>query len=130
MHPLFDNDEHLLPMKILIVEDDAEVRDVLKLALSPHHFVIEASNAIEGVKRHESENLDLILTDLSMPGMSGVELIKQIRKTDEIIPILAISGINSQLRLADQAGADASLMKPFTLSQLLQTVEQLLPSRD
>ena len=117
-------------MKILVVEDDAEVREVLILALSPHYSVIEASNAMEGAKKHDTDRPDIIITDMSMPGISGVELIKQIRKTDQAVPILAISGINSQLRLADQAGADASLMKPFTLSQLLQTVDQLLPQKD
>lgn len=127
MHPLFDNGEHLLPMKILIVEDAAVVRAVLRMTLPPDFSVIEASNAAEGAEQHAKEKPDLIITDLSMPGVSGLDLIKQIRMSDPVVPIIAISGVKSLLRIADLAGADATISKPVSPSHLLAIVNQLLP---
>jgi two-component system response regulator PilR (NtrC family) len=72
------------PSKILVVDDEAPLRELLKRGLSQlgNYFVEVASNGAEAVEKIEKEVFDIILTDLKMPGMDGLELLKTIRGQD------------------------------------------------
>jgi len=117
------------PKRILIVDDDADVRTILRDFLSSicQFDVSEASNGKEALEvLHPSH--DLVVTDLSMPVMGGVELIRRIRAHPDVadIPILAVSGLpgsNKQTLL--EVGASAFLPKPVRLAELQDTIRGL-----
>ena len=118
--------------KILLVDDDALVRDSLAIALeSAGYEVVPAVNGDEGLKALASETFDLVVLDMLMPEREGIETIREIRQTGQLVPVLAISGGDKTgwsdfLRMASALGANDTLAKPFTASELLRRVERLL----
>ena len=118
--------------RILVIDDDeyfrATVRDCL-LALG--HEVIEADDGQKGLNSHAAGGLDLVITDLVMPGKEGIETIIELRKRDPGVLILAMSagGIaraSDYLRIASKVGADRVLEKPFSAADLAEAVGVLL----
>lgn len=119
---------------ILIIDDDASIRGVLRTALErAGHRVEQAADGAEGVLRYRAAPADLVITDVFMPGQDGIETIQQLREEFPDCRILAISGgsvtgANATLTDAKLFGADATLAKPFSLSQLTSAVDGLLPA--
>ncbi|MGI8907041.1 MAG: response regulator [Candidatus Sumerlaeaceae bacterium] len=119
---------------ILVVEDDVDVVEVVRLVLGTKGYQITtATNGDEGLAALEQFRPDLIITDLRMPGMSGMEFIKQVRAKPEIadLPILVISSLGAQVDKPDEfwsvgLGSDDFLAKPFDPLGLLGRVEYLL----
>ena len=113
---------------VLVVEDDGALRQVLADALQIENYrVIQACNATDGFRAAGGEHPDLILLDLSLPGRSGIELLKQIKcaaPTNEI-PVLIMSGYALVLASGAVRAADGTLAKPFDLSDLLDIVDLL-----
>lgn len=119
--------------RILIIEDDDLLRDVLAKALEQvGHVVFQATNGQEGITMFRANPADLVLTDLVMPVQEGVETIQQLRRQNRTLPIIAMSGgvPNSRLYLsiAGGIGAQRVLAKPFTPQRLLEVVNEILPS--
>ncbi len=120
--------------RILIVEDEADVVELIKVVLSTRGYeVIPTYNGEDGLEAATTERPDLIITDLKMPGMSGMEFIKRVRANPEIAetPILVVSSLGSQVNKPDEfwtvgLGADDFLSKPFDPLGLLGRVEYLL----
>jgi DNA-binding response OmpR family regulator len=88
----------------------------------------------EALKIWYNGSFDLVITDLVMPNSDGLELICEIRRQHSAVKIIAISGGGSLdsahfLAIAKKLGADYSLLKPFTLGQILETVQLALPGR-
>ena len=116
---------------ILVVDDDYQfceyICDVLKMA---GYAVLVASDVESGKVQYRFRHPDLILTDLSMPGQEGGELIDHIREKEKDRPIIAMSGgyrhADHNLEMAEMLGANAVLGKPFSNSDLLATIEGLL----
>jgi len=117
---------------ILLVDDDSLVRDSLAIALEEAgHRVVAAANGDEGLKALAAEAFDLIVLDMLMPEREGIETIRDLRKFNKVIPVLAISGGDKTgwsdfLRMASALGANDTLAKPFTASELIRRVERLL----
>lgn len=118
---------------ILVVDDDAQLRRFIVELLEGEGFVvIQAPDGETGVKLFREHGPDLILTDIVMPDGEGIELIQTIGASTQRRPIVAMSGGGAlkfgadYLRMARLLGADAALQKPFTGTQLLQTVDGLL----
>ena len=117
---------------ILLVDDDDLVRDSLAIALEDAgHQVVAATNGDEGLKALARETFDLVVLDMLMPEREGIETIREIRKTNLSIPVLAISGgdktgWSDYLRMASVLGANDTLAKPFTASELVLRVDRLL----
>ena len=94
-----------------------------------------AKNGAEGLAMMKREAFDLLITDLLMPEKDGIETIVEIRRKNERLPILAISGggkygaRDELLRMAQRLGATATLQKPFTREQLIAVVDQCLATR-
>ncbi|KMO42314.1 chemotaxis protein CheY [Methylobacterium tarhaniae] len=115
---------------VLAVDDSASIRQMIKVVLGPAgHTVIEAADGAEGVAKAKSSALDLIITDLNMPVMNGLDMIKNIRTLPSLtgVPILFLStesdeGIKQQ---AKAAGATGWITKPFKPEQLLAVVSKL-----
>lgn len=115
------------PETILIVDDDSEIREILRILLCRNGFIVkEAADAKEALLKLDS-SIDLIILDVMMPGQSGVELCKELRKTI-MIPILFLS---AKTRDADKeegflCGGDDYLIKPFSSVELISRVKALL----
>lgn len=118
------------PYNILIIEDDDSVRSILRLFLAKRKYrVTEANNGLEGLGIARSMLPDLVITDLMMPGMSGVELIRELKTREETkhIPLIVMSGGDYSLQQkASEAGANAVISKPMRHKDLLTLVCSLL----
>ncbi len=112
--------------RILIVDDNAELRDILQEYLTGDaDFVSGATNGKEAIQKHEEERFDLIITDLMMPEITGMELIKRIRINDDMTEFIIITGYAS-LDSAVEAvkmGAFDYIVKPFRMEELKVVVK-------
>ncbi|MBT5049126.1 MAG: response regulator [Rhodospirillaceae bacterium] len=120
--------------RILIVDDDNLVRDALRLMLNREgHNVIEAQDGKEAIgSLRQHGRFDLVVTDLIMPDMEGIETISSIRKMASDVPILAISGgarldPRQLLQLAISHGANEAIAKPVDRKAFLKIIRRLLP---
>ncbi len=111
---------------ILIVDDDAAVRGMLYDLLSEKYECNTASMAEEALQYLEVEKYDAILTDLAMPGLTGVELLKRVQQTDQETPVILISGRGTEQDPEDliELGAFAYVTKPFNLDEIEEVVER------
>ncbi|MEK6324424.1 MAG: response regulator [Acidobacteriota bacterium] len=116
--------------KVLVVEDNSDARKLMKTILTLDRLdVVEARDGIEGLERARSESPDLIITDISMPRLSGGEMIRKLRATSEHkhVPILAITAQGMERAMeAIKAGASRALARPFENHLLLLFVHDLL----
>ncbi len=120
--------------RILLVDDDGFFAKLTAAMLAPAEVQI-AKNGAEGLDLMKRESFDLLITDLLMPEKDGIETILEIRRVNETLPILAISGGGKYgargelLRMAQRLGATATLQKPFSREQLIAAVDQCLAPR-
>ena len=115
---------------ILIVEDNQDLRDYLKENLKPHYRIVEASDGKEGWQKALANHPELIVSDISMPNMTGIELCKKIKedKRTKHIPVIlltALTGEQDQL-LGLEIGANDYLTKPFNMDILKVKIKNLL----
>ena len=117
---------------ILIVDDDEQVRRLLHRVLTEAGYrVSQADNGKAALELIAAEATDLVVTDLVMPGVEGIELISALRARSQTVPIIAISGggrlqTTNYLRAARALGAHEVLAKPFELGALLDAVKRAL----
>jgi CheY-like chemotaxis protein len=118
--------------RILVIDDDEQVLGLLQAYLEDAGYeVIGASGGIEAMQLFRANPTDGVITDILMPGLDGLELIKELRQECPDVRILAISGggINGPdlyLPTAHHLGALSTLAKPFEREELLQAVQNLL----
>ncbi len=114
--------------RILVIDDDETILDLLKDTLQPDYQIAVAHDSLEGVELMMSERFDLMIIDLGMPVLDGVELIQKIRSNSPFdkIPVLVLSAypeLRARLRGAD---VQAIMAKPFSIDQLTQTVAKVI----
>ena len=120
--------------KVMAVDDSPTVRTVLKSTLTDAgYIVVEASNGQEAMRMLEECKIDLLVTDLNMPKMNGLELIRALRKTPgyRFIPIIMLTS-ESQIDLKTEgrkAGASGWVTKPFCPNQLLAVTRMVCPEK-
>jgi CheY-like chemotaxis protein len=118
---------------VLVVDDDAEVRGFVGRVLGKlGHRVTEATEGGEALRLMDTTVFDLILSDVYMVEMDGMELLVRIQQRGIRVPVVVISGgayatKEEVLKMAASCGAVATLEKPFTPAQLREVVERLLP---
>lgn len=115
--------------KILLVEDEAHVVSFIKKGLSEEGYeVTVAFDGSMGLQLFLSNKFDLAILDIMLPGMNGLELCREMRKTDTAIPILFLTalGTSENIVLGLETGADDYLIKPFKFIELLARVRTLL----
>ena len=120
--------EHDQPVKILIVDDETQITRVLRTALSTQGYSLRiAANGVEGMEAVHTWKPDLVITDISMPQMNGVELCREIRAVSQI-PIIVLSVRNQDLMKVEalDAGADDYVTKPFSIQELQARVRAKL----
>jgi len=119
--------------KILIIDDEPGVLHVLREILEGvGHSVTEAQDGEAALREFEGKPADLVVTDIFMPGMDGIELMVNIRKTLPDARVLAMSGgglLSRDQALSDAVllGADHILEKPFSKDEVLEAVNRTLP---
>ena len=116
--------------KILIVDDEPSVRQVLRRTLNKNYIVLEAADGEEAVNMARKEKPALVLMDLMMPKMDGYTSCHVI-KTDpvtKVIPVVILTAVGHELnaKLARGLGADGYITKPFRSQDLLDSVDQFL----
>jgi two-component system, OmpR family, alkaline phosphatase synthesis response regulator PhoP len=119
---------------ILVVEDNPLIQDMLYEILQNQGFtVVCADNGTIGLQAAKAQSPDLIISDLEMPDLNGLELLRRLRQDASIasVPVIICSSVtNSQAQhQALQMGATAYLHKPFNLTQLTKTVTAQLRAR-
>ena len=119
-----------LSKKILIIDDDERILTSLQDILAQEGYILSiASNGKEGLKKCETGEPDLIITDIIMPDIEGIELIRAIRRGNVNIPIIAMSGdfIGQKfLKAARLFGAIDTLLKPFSAKELKDKINRAL----
>ena len=119
--------------RILVVEDDAEVRDFLVGCLCDKYQVVEAVNGVEALQKMQAEVPDMVVSDLMMSEMDGGKLCKKIKENPKYdsIPFILLTANKTQEAQIDgiQSGADAYLNKPISIQLLETTITNLLESR-
>ena len=114
--------------KILVVDDDDTIRDTLYELLSAEYLCQTAETAEKAFARLEADSYDVVLTDISMPGLSGLELLGHIRQKFPNTPVIMISGIGDQDHAQGliKLGAFDFLLKPFSLDVVEKSVKRAL----
>ena len=114
--------------RILVVDDSSDIRGMWLIWLTLSGFLVdEAQNGAEAIDRARAHRPDMVLMDLSMPVMDGIEAIKRLRADDSTtdVPIIALTALDSEefVRRAQEAGADAYVRKPVSPEELLVHVQ-------
>jgi two-component system KDP operon response regulator KdpE len=114
--------------KILLIEDEQEIRRFLRVSLNSHGYrLVEAATGREGIVQAASQQPDLMILDLGLPDLDGMEVIGQVRQWSQMpIVILSARGREEEKVKALDAGADDYLTKPFSVGELLARIRVAL----
>jgi diguanylate cyclase (GGDEF)-like protein len=119
-------------LTLLYVEDNADAQAMMLLILQEYFdHIVTADDGLEGLEKFQSHRVDIVITDISMPNLDGLAMVKEIKKLEETIPVLVFSAYNDTKFLHDAItlGVDGYLFKPFDVVQfekvLLKTVRQI-----
>ena len=116
--------------KILVIDDEMDMLMMLRMLIEDNtdHSVETTNNPSEGLKRLSDEPFDLVITDLKMPGIDGMELFAEIRKSVPHLPVILITAYGSQ-EVADEAireGISDFITKPFKKDRILFSIQRSL----
>lgn len=116
---------------ILVVDDDEAIRDMLYDLFEENHRCHLAETAERALSYLETEHYDVILTDISMPGLSGLELLSHMRQSQPDTPVIVITGIQDHEHAQGllKLGAFHFLLKPFRLEDIEASVEKAIEFR-
>lgn len=120
--------ENLNNANILIVEDDKEINNLIKKALIKEGFnVIQAFEGIEAYSKYKTTNFSIIILDIMLPYLDGIEIMKKVRK-ESVIPIILISAKDEEYNriMGLELGADDYIVKPFFVGELVARVKSHL----
>jgi len=118
--------------RLLVVDDEPTICDALKAALSTDGFVVQsAENAIQAIAELERQEFDVVLADLSLPRVSGLELLDRVKKSWPSVEVIVITGQGSIATAVDaiKRGAYHYVTKPFTADEIIHLVTQALERR-
>jgi CheY-like chemotaxis protein len=119
-------------IQILVVDDEVAVRRSMKMMLEhAGHQVSQANCGEAALEQFARRNFDLVITDFSMPGMPGDQLVAQIRQLAPAQPIIMATAFAEDYKLFGRPGGnvDALILKPFTFKELLDAVAEVLSRR-
>lgn len=126
--------EPLNKRKILIIEDDNDIREFLQNEIAQYFEVAAESDGLSGLERARTYDADLIISDVLMPGLTGFEVTRQLKNDFETshIPIILLTAMNSTENHLEgvESGADAYITKPFSPKLLLARIFKLIEQRD
>ena len=114
---------------ILVIDDNAVIRDVVRFTLQNRHSVTLANDGKEGLELAEKQNFNLVITDVSMPDMSGLEVVKELRQKQayQSTPILVLTAnLGDYKEKIKEVGATGWIEKPFEPDKLLNIIDDAL----
>ena len=115
--------------RILVVDDEESIRDLLRLVLTGEGYsVVTANDGEEAIEHLEAQRFDLVITDLVMPTVNGVEVLRAAKRIDPNYPVIVITGYPSVETVTElvRLGAGDYLTKPFNVDVVIVTVAKLL----
>ncbi|UKK50074.1 ATP-binding protein [Prevotella sp. E13-17] len=114
--------------KVLVAEDEESNYELVRIVLQKRYRLLRAHNGIEAVTLNEEEKPDLILMDIRMPEMDGLDATRIIKEINPDTPIIALSAyaFNENIQEAKAAGCDLFLAKPFKVEELLETIKKFI----
>src|SRR5438105_2175429 len=115
--------------RILVIDDEAAIRDSLRMILEYEKYEFAgASNGQDGLAQIQRDRPDLVLLDIKMPAMDGMDVLRKIRAIDETIPVVMISGHGTTATAfeASRSGASDFLEKPLSSERVIVTIENTL----
>ncbi len=119
-----------MPVKVLVVEDDKDSRDFLAQFLKLSGYVVTTANdGLEGIERVKADCPDIIISDICMPNLDGIEMVKQLRETTEFraVPVIMVTALSSDTLLNSvNAGANEAMRKPINPDTLLKNMKEWL----
>lgn len=117
--------------EILVVDDDDIVRETLYELLSEEHACQQAATAEQALAKLQAQSFDLVLTDISMPGLSGLDLLNRVVQLYPGTPVIIISGLSDQEQAQSLIGRGAFdyLLKPFRLEVVEDSVRRAIEQR-
>ncbi len=119
--------------RILVIDDEASIRDLCARVLARAGFAVaSAGSGEEGLAHLSREPVDLIVTDVRMPGLSGLDVLERAKAAHPRVRVILITGFGTPQTLAraQQAGADRVLTKPFNPAELVTAVRDILARPD
>lgn len=118
-------------LSILIVDDEQMVRELLVSCLEDSYSCYTANNAVDALSCLKSRTFDLVVTDITMPGLSGLDFCRMLRDRYPSTAVLVISGLHADQYREEAlaSGALGLIQKPFDLTSLMNTVDQALKVR-
>ena len=112
---------------IILIDDYDHFRMIINMMLEGSgHDVRLASNGQEGIDLFKEEPADLVITDLHMPGKSGIDIIPELRALSSDVKIVIMSGFMHQSRNAKEMGADKFITKPISSKKLFEVIDELV----
>ncbi|MBU1208096.1 MAG: response regulator [Proteobacteria bacterium] len=117
---------------ILIVDDEAGPRESLRMILKPIYKIYTAANGKEALALIQKENIDLVTLDLNMPGLSGIDVLKEIKKIKSDVEVIIITGYGT-LKNAQQViryGAGDFISKPFNVADIIAIISKSFERRN
>ena len=118
---------------MLVVDDDESLRELLYEVISHlGHAVVTAVDGIDALEKLIEDHFDVVITDLSMPRMDGIELIKRIDAEFDNVDIIAITGYHTEIKYTDviDIGASDFISKPFKLNELEAKINRIIRERE
>lgn len=117
-------------MKILLVDDSRTIRNIQKNVLSQIGYtdIAEAGDGVEALQEIAAHRPDLVLVDWNMPNMDGITLVRRIRETDRMLPLVMVTTEAEKSRVLEaiKAGVNNYVVKPFTAETLAEKITQTL----
>jgi two-component system alkaline phosphatase synthesis response regulator PhoP len=116
--------------KILVVDDDPSLRHLLRATLGAGHRILEADEGLEALKVARRERPDLVLLDVRLPGLSGLDVCREIKSDPALsrtkVVIISVQAAGTDRVAGLDAGADEYVVKPFSPRALLATLDEVL----
>lgn len=117
--------------KILAVDDSVSIRTSISFVLKQEGYdITEAVDGVDGLAKAKADKYNLIITDINMPNMDGIEMIKQLRQTEgyKFTPIIALTTESQESKMQEgkAAGATGWIVKPFTSEKLIAIVKKII----
>jgi two-component system chemotaxis response regulator CheY len=125
---------HPMPLDVLVVDDSAAIRKILQRVLIqtelPLGTILEAGDGLEAIERLKVHDIGLVLSDINMPNMDGIELLTKMRQNPKwkTIPVLMITTEGSQQKVLEAVdlGASGYVRKPFTADQIKEKLSGII----
>lgn len=117
--------------KILAVDDSVSIRTSISFVLKQEGYeIVEAVDGVDGLAKAKADKFNLVITDINMPNMDGIKMIKQLRQTEgyKFTPIIALTTESQESKMQEgkAAGATGWIVKPFTSEKLIAIVKKII----